>query len=125
MRKNLLWLSVMFLPLIYGYGFSEDSIEASKIQYLIGSIEAMQEVMFLRNGVEYQATQAADHLRLKLKIAGNRVKTAEDFIKLCGSKSSTTGEAYRMRFPDGTILDTEVFFRKKMKEFMAGKPCQP
>ncbi len=30
-----------------------------------------------------------------------------------------------MRFPDGTILDTEVFFRKKMKEFMAGKPSQP
>jgi uncharacterized short protein YbdD (DUF466 family) len=77
-------------------------------------------VTFLRNGGEYDARKAADHLRLKLKTAGDQVKTAEEFIRLCGSKSSVSGEAYRIRFPDGTTLDAEAFFRKRLEAFVAG-----
>jgi hypothetical protein len=61
-------------------------------------------------------------LRLKLKVAGNKVKTAEDFIKLCASKSSITGEPYLMRLADGTIVKSEVFFRNKLKIFATDKP---
>jgi hypothetical protein len=114
MNKNLLWLLVL-LSLMGGYAYAQDSSEAAKIRYLIGSVEASQGVTFLRNVGEY----AADHLRLKLKMAGDRVKTAEDFIRLCGSKSSVSGEVYQMPFPDGTTMDAEVFFRERLKALIA------
>jgi hypothetical protein len=69
-----------------GNAYAQDSSEAAKIRYLIGSVETVQGVTFLRNGGGYDTKKAADHLRLKLKMAGGRLKTAEDFIRLCGSK---------------------------------------
>jgi hypothetical protein len=53
------------------------------------------------------------------------VKTAEDFIRLCGSKSSVSGKAYRIRFSDGTAMDTETFFRKRLKALGAGVLPRP
>jgi uncharacterized short protein YbdD (DUF466 family) len=123
--KKIPLLLLMLLSLISGYAYAQDSSEVAKIRYLIGSVEALQGVTFLRNGGEYDARKAADHLRLKLKTAGNRVKTAEDFIRLCGSKSSVSGEAYRMRFPDGTTMYAEAFFRERLKTFIAETSSRP
>jgi hypothetical protein len=55
-------------------------------------------------------------------MAGKKVKTAEDFIKYCASKSSITGEPYLMRFADGTTVKSEVYFRDKLKTFATNKP---
>jgi len=124
MKKNPLWLLVL-LSLMGGYAYAQNFSEGAKIRYLIGSVEALQGVMFLRNGSEYDARKAADHLRLKLKTAGNRVKTVEDFIRLCGSKSSISGEAYRLRFPDGTTMYAEAFFRERLKALVADTSSRP
>jgi hypothetical protein len=123
--KKISLLLLMLLSLISGYAYAQDSSEAAKIRYLIGSVEALQGMTFLRNGGKYDARKAADHLRLKLKTAGNRVKTAEDFIRLCGSKSSVSGEAYRMRFPDGTTMYAGAFFRERLKTFIAETSSRP
>jgi hypothetical protein len=69
------------------------------------------------SGTEYDATEAGKHLRLKLKLAGDRVKTAEDFIKICASRSSLSGDAYKIRLPDGTTVETAPFFRARLREF--------
>ena len=124
MKKYLLWL-LLLMFLVVGSAYAQDSGEAAKIRYLIESVETLQGAIFIRNGDEYDARKAADHLRLKLKRAGERVKTAEDFIRFCGSKSSVSGKAYRIRFSDGTTLDTETFFRKRLKAFSAGAPPRP
>jgi hypothetical protein len=110
------------LSLTAGNVHAQNPQEAAKIRYLILSVEALKGAKFLRNGREYDAKAAADHLRLKLKTAGNRVKTADDFIRLCGSRSSLTGQAYRIRFADGTAMEAAVFFRNKLKSFAADKP---
>lgn len=125
MKINFIWL--LALLLLWGGEASaqQDSGEAAKIQYLIGSVESLQGVVFIRNGSEYDARQAAEHLRLKLKRAGNRIKTAEEFIRLCASRSSLSGEAYRLKSPDGKTVDAEVFFRERLKTFPAGSPRQP
>ena len=79
-------------------------------------IEAMQNILFIRNGKEYSSDKAADHLRLKWKKAGRHVKTAEDFIELCGSRSSISGTLYKMRFPDGRIENSAVILKEFLKE---------
>ena len=101
--------------------YAQDFSEMAKIQYLIASVEALEGAKFIRNGREYDVRAASNHLRLKLKTAGDKVRTAEDFIKLCASKSSMTGEPYLIRLADGTTVKSEVFFRDKLKKFTADK----
>ena len=88
-----------------------------EIQYLIASVEDLQGAHFIRNGTSYEAANAASHLRLKLQRAGSRVRTAEDFIRLCASVSSVSGEPYGIRFADGRTVTSESFFREKLAEF--------
>jgi hypothetical protein len=121
MKTVFLSLLALF-SLAVGTAYAQAPPEADKIKYLIASVETLIGAQFLRNGSAYDAKAAADHLRLKLKTAGSRVKTADDFIRLCGSRSSLSGEKYRIRFADGTIVDSEVFFRKKLKSFAPDKP---
>jgi hypothetical protein len=68
MKKYPLCL-LMLVFLAGEYAYAQDSGEAAKIRYLIGSVETLQGATFIRNGVEYDAKKAADHLRLKLKTA--------------------------------------------------------
>jgi hypothetical protein len=88
--------------------------EAEKIDRLIDYVGQLDGVDFIRNGKEYTAAEAADHMRLKRKRAGDRVKTAEDFIRLCASFSTQTGEAYLIRFPDGRTRTAEDVLREQL-----------
>ncbi len=115
-----IWVMVL-LSLMAGNAYGRDPREAAKIDALIDAVETLEGAKFIRNGQEYNARAAADHLRLKLRTAGDRVKTADDFIRLCGSQSSLSGEKYRIRFADGTTVNAEVFFRKKLKALTADK----
>lgn len=122
MKKIIPILLIILISLVAVRAYAQDSREAAKIRYLIASVEALEGAKFIRNGREYDARSAANHLRLKLKNAGDRVRTAEDFIKFCGSKSSMSGEPYLIRLTGGTIVKTEVFFRKKLMAFAKDRP---
>ena len=89
--------------------------ESETIEYLIRSVEQLADAKFIRNGTEYDAQAAADHLRLKWRNAGSRVKTAEDFIRLCASASSMSGRPYRIRLADGTVMESATFFRGRLQ----------
>lgn len=90
--------------------------EAQKIESLIQAVATLKDAQFIRNGSAYDAAAAADHLRTKLRKAGDRVKTADDFIRYCGSVSSMSGEPYQIRYADGHTVTSESFLRAKLKE---------
>src|SRR5947209_2194870 len=83
---------------------AEPMPEKEKIDLLIQSIESLRDAQLLRNGTAYDAKTAADHLRMKLGQAGDRIKTAQDFIRYIGSKSSVSGEPYKIRLADGSVI---------------------
>jgi Family of unknown function (DUF5329) len=93
--------------------------EAAKIESLIQSVAHLERAVFIRNGSTYDAKAAADHLRRKLANAGSRVKTAEDFIRYCGSASSMTGRPYQIRYDDGRVVTSEAFLRARLAELDA------
>ncbi len=124
MRTVSLWILIS-LFLAAGPVHAQEPGEAAKIGRLIAAVESLEGAQFLRNGRAYDAKAAADHLRLKLRTAGDRVKTADDFIRLCGSRSSLSGKAYRIRFADGRIIEAEAFFRNRLKSFIPDKPLTP
>jgi hypothetical protein len=91
--------------------------ENRRIEYLVASVENLSGAKFVRNGAQYVGKKAAAHLRMKLKKAGGRVHSAEDFIDLCASKSYLSGTAYRIVFSDGRSVPSATFFREKLREF--------
>jgi hypothetical protein len=94
-------------------------VETRKIEHLIAAIESLPNAQFVRNGTAYDAKSAADHLRLKWKNAGDKVATAEDFIRLCGSSSSMSGKPYQIRFADGHVITSESFLREQLAKYNA------
>ena len=97
--------------------FGRDTREQSRIDFLIHEVETSSGVKFIRNGVEYVGTAAAAHLRLKLGSAGERVKTAEEFVKYCASESSITHQRYKIRTADGGTMDAASYFAAELRKF--------
>ena len=115
MRRTLtILLALIALPLLL---FARDAREQQRIDYLIQSFSSLQGAVFIRNGKEYEAQAARDHLQTKLNFAGERVKTAEQFVKYCASESSMSHQPYKIRFADGTVTATATYFFEKLKEF--------
>jgi Family of unknown function (DUF5329) len=105
------------------HAFGPSIVEARKIEYLINSVATLQNAQFVRNGTSYDGKSAADHLRLKLKNAGSKITTVEDFIRLCGTGSSVSGIPYTIRFADGTTVNADLYFRQKLALFVSsGEP---
>jgi hypothetical protein len=71
--------------------------EEARIEALLLAVSRETDIVFIRNGEEYSAKQAAAHLRLKLNRARSRISTAEQFIDSVGSFSSISGSPYLIR----------------------------
>lgn len=97
--------------------------EQQKIDALIHSVEILSGAQFIRNGSAYDGKAAADHLQQKRHYAGDRIKTAIDFIACCASKSSMSGQAYQIRFANGKTVNAEVYFRDELKRIEAPPPA--
>jgi hypothetical protein len=93
--------------------------EDARIEYLLAVVASLQDVQFIRNGTAYDSAAAVKHMRAKLRVAGGRVKTAEDFIRYCGSESAVSGKPYEIHFPDGRVVLSADFLRQKLAEFDA------
>jgi hypothetical protein len=116
--KNILVIAFVIPVLFSGVVSAQDNIEKKKIEFLISSVENLKGAKFIRNGLEYDdGKAAAEHLRMKLRRAGGRVQTADDFIRLCASKSFLTGKPYMIRSSNGKTIKAEEYFREKLKEY--------
>jgi hypothetical protein len=98
--------------------YGREPIEDQKIEFLISAIAELPDAVFIRNGSEYSAQQAADHMHLKLRRAGDRVKTVDDFIAYCATGSSVSGQPYTIKFQDGRVVPSADFLRAKLTEFV-------
>jgi hypothetical protein len=105
------------LALFSGVVNAQDNIEKKKIEFLISSVEYLKGAKFIRNGTEHDGKEAAEHLRMKLQNDVGQVKTADDFIRLCASKSYISGKPYLIRSSDGKTIKSEQYFREKLKEY--------
>jgi hypothetical protein len=103
-----------------GLAFADPAgAEMARIERLIEAVGQNREAHFLRNGSEYSAEDAATFLRRKLEAYGSRVKTVHDFIEQIGSKSSTSGELYRVRLADGRVVPSGDFLRAELARIEA------
>ena len=90
----------------------------TEIHALIDTIEKSQ-CLFHRNGSEYSAKDAGDHLRLKLSQGAMYAKTPEKFTDNLASKSSWSGEAYFIDCPSQEKQKMNIWFHLQLKEIRA------
>lgn len=109
---------ITLLPVIDSTGTlsaAPSAREKQRIDALIAAVEKSG-LIFIRNGSEHSAADAASHMRLKVNNAGNRISTAEQFIDYLASKSSITGSPYFLKFPDGRTEKAGIWLHRKLKE---------
>jgi hypothetical protein len=120
--RRLLLVLVALLALSPVAAFAASSPE---IDALMVRVEHAQGVVFIRNGSEHSAVEAAAHLRRKFAAADGRITTAEQFIDKLGTRSSMTGIAYRVRLADGREIDSATWLRQLLREVRAERVRSP
>lgn len=90
-----------------------------EIEALIVRVGHSDGVVFIRNGSEHSASEAAAHMHRKLRAAHGRVHTAEQFIDHIGTRSSFSGRKYHVRLPDGRELDSATWLYSLLRDLRA------
>ena len=98
-------LGILLFSCFIAYGGepgSQNENTHKVIEYLIDHI-AKSNLTFTRNGIEYSSQEAADHIRKKYEYFKSQIKSPEDFIRLCASKSLVSGKPYLVSTTQGKI----------------------
>jgi hypothetical protein len=100
---SLVLMTAMSLTIVHA---QPSSIAQNEIEHLLHDIETSG-CTFYRNGKWYDGALAAAHLRTKYDylVARSLVRTAEDFIDKAATKSSLSGQPYKIRC--GTTAEVE------------------
>jgi len=106
--------------MILSPALAADQSEEQKISALIEHVRKLGDgVVFIRNGSEHSAADAAEHMARKRKSAGDKVKTAKAFIAECASKSSLSGKPYQIRFKDGKTVTAADYLTEQLTKIEA------
>lgn len=97
----------------------------AEIDALIARVGQADGMVFIRNGSEHTAAEAAAHLQRKRAAAHGAFASAEQFIDLVGTRSSITQRAYRVRMRDGTEVDGAMWLRGLLREIRAERVKAP
>jgi hypothetical protein len=91
----------------------------AEIESLLSFVRKQEDAVFIRNGSQYDSRQAVAHLRLKWSRQKDKIRSAEDFIARCASRSFLSGQPYRIRFKDGTVRETREVLREELARMRA------
>lgn len=116
----ILWLAVPLAALA-----APGATAKSEINGLMDAL-AKSGCQFERNGDWYDAGEARSHLQRKYDylLKKNQVDTAEQFIQLAASKSSTSGKAYRVKCGPLTV-DSAVWFDMQLQTLRKPAAARP
>jgi hypothetical protein len=89
------------------------------IDYLVEFVRT-SDVVFIRNNDEHTPEEAASHMLKKYRYAKRKVKTPEDFIKCCATKSTVSGKPYTVRLADGRTIESSQWLLAALEEYRAG-----
>ena len=90
--------------------------EARRVETLLARVQARSDMSFIRNGSSHDASQAARFLRAKWDKARGGLQTAEQFVEQECTRSSTTGQAYKVRFKDGSEKPARDFLLDELRQ---------
>ena len=88
----------------------------AEIEYLINRIQNSN-CAFIRNGKAHNAEEAIEHILKKYDHFKAKIKTTEDFIDYCASKSMLSGKSYQISCSDKDVVESKDWFSEELKRF--------
>ena len=90
------------------------------IRYLLDFV-ANSDCLFIRNGWAHTGKEAAAHMSAKYDYYKNEIKTAEDFIRLAGSKSVLSGQPYLVKTADDKQMKSADWLGQALRDYRASR----
>ncbi|MEO8156008.1 MAG: DUF5329 family protein [Rhizobacter sp.] len=115
LRRGLMVMAAVMLLAAATVQAAPPPAEQARIERLIQFVEQQKGIRFVRNGSAYSPKDAAKFLRSKFNKMGEHVTTAQQFIDLIASRSSTSGEPYLIRHADGRETPSATFLGDELK----------
>jgi len=115
LRALLVAGAVATVALATGARAEPDAQTRGEIEHLFAYLAA-SECEFFRNGSWHDAEAAALHIRRKYEVLArrDRITTTESFIEGAASKSSTSGQSYRVRCDGAAEVDSAQWFLEEL-----------
>lgn len=100
-----------------------DPQAAVEIDHLLEHISTAP-CRFNRNGIWYEADEAAEHIDRKYRylLQRDRIDSAEDFIRQAATSSSISGRAYLVQCRSDTVLKTADWLTGILTELRQHEP---
>ena len=89
--------------------------EQKVIETLIARVADQKSMRFVRNGEEHDSAEAARHLRAKYDHFKDKIVTAEDFIRLCGTRSEMTKKPYKVQTANKGTRNSADFLHEELR----------
>ncbi len=90
------------------------------VGYLLDFV-ANSDSTFIRNGQSYTGKEAAAHISAKYDYYKSEIKTAEDFIRLAGSKSVLSGQPYLVKAVNGKQITSAEWLGQALRDYRASR----
>ena len=104
-----------YLAVLLVLGARAVAAPVDEIEALLTYVGKLEGASFIRNGDAHTPAEAVDHLRTKWMAQKGQIKSAEDFVRLCATKSILSGKPYTIRFADGHEEEAAQVLFKQLK----------
>lgn len=112
---RVFWLALLAVLLMASPAGATSPAEDARVEALLQALEQENGTVFIRNGSEHDAREAADHLRGKYRRSKSRLESAEQFIDKVGTRSSISGRDYEVRRPGGQSRPAGPYLHQILK----------
>ena len=106
-----------------GPGQQSENTE-SAIQLLLKHV-ADSGLTFIRNSDRHDAFDAAEHMNSKYEYFRDKIKTPEDFIERCASKSLLSGKPYLVVLENGEEVRTDDWLLRALTNYRRSLAANP
>jgi hypothetical protein len=107
----------LLLPSISHSG--QTALLDNTVQHLIAYVAA-SDLTFIRNSSEYSGKEASEHMQAKYAHFRDKIKTPEDFIELCASRSLLSGKPYLVVIEKGETIGTREWLTAELQAYRNG-----
>lgn len=112
----MFFCSMLAVPASLG---AEDPGVRSEIDHLIAYVQH-SDCIFIRNGREYSAVDAAGHILKKYEHFRKEIDSAEKFIELCATGSLISGQPYLIHCPGNAVTGSREWLLRELERYRAG-----
>lgn len=115
-KRKMAVCSLTVAICLANFAQGEDTQEQRSINHLLNFVETSQ-CTFVRNGVDHDSRNAADHIKKKYNYFKNKIHTADDFIALAATKSELSGRPYFVRCEQGKTILSADWLREELEAY--------